>query len=99
MTPQDHAPAAHAAASHALEFLAFKLGSDEILAKYKEMAKKPGLIGKMMARAQAAQQEAERLKRDGVDPVGSTPETFGALITREIKEWRDLAQSSKITLD
>jgi len=40
-----------------------------------------------------------RLKRDGVDSVGSTPEAFGALITREIREWRDLAQSSKITLD
>jgi len=50
-------------------------------------------------RATHAPDLAERLKRDGVDPVGSTPEAFGALITREIREWRDLAQSSKITLD
>jgi tripartite-type tricarboxylate transporter receptor subunit TctC len=50
-------------------------------------------------RATHARDLAERLKRDGVDPVGSTPEAFGALITREIREWRDLAQSSKITLD
>ena len=42
---------------------------------------------------------AERLKRDGVDPAGGTPEAFGALIVREIREWRNLAQSSKITLD
>jgi tripartite-type tricarboxylate transporter receptor subunit TctC len=50
-------------------------------------------------RATHARDLAERLKRDGVDPVGSTPEAFGALITREIREWRDLAQSSKISLD
>jgi tripartite-type tricarboxylate transporter receptor subunit TctC len=50
-------------------------------------------------RATHARDLAERLKRDGVDPVGGTPEAFGALITREIREWRDLAQSSKITLD
>jgi tripartite-type tricarboxylate transporter receptor subunit TctC len=42
---------------------------------------------------------AERLKRDGVEPVGSTPAAFGALIAREIMQWRDLAQSAKITLD
>jgi tripartite-type tricarboxylate transporter receptor subunit TctC len=42
---------------------------------------------------------AERLKRDGVEPVGSTPAAFGALISREIMQWRDLAQSAKITLD
>jgi tripartite-type tricarboxylate transporter receptor subunit TctC len=50
-------------------------------------------------RAANARDLAERLKRDGVDPVGGTPEAFGALIIREIREWRDLAQSSKITLD
>jgi len=50
-------------------------------------------------RAANARDLAERLKRDGVDPIGGTPEAFGALITREIREWRDLAQSSKITLD
>ena len=50
-------------------------------------------------RATHAPDLAERLKRDGVDPVGGTPEAFGALIIREIREWRNLAQSSKITLD
>ncbi len=42
---------------------------------------------------------AARLKRDGVEPVGSTPEDFGALIAREINQWRSLAQSAKITLE
>jgi tripartite-type tricarboxylate transporter receptor subunit TctC len=42
---------------------------------------------------------AERLKRDGVEPVGSTPEAFAALIGREIVQWRDLGRSAKITLD
>ena len=37
--------------------------------------------GRGAARAQA-RDLAERLKRDGVDPAGSTPEAFGALIIR-----------------
>jgi tripartite-type tricarboxylate transporter receptor subunit TctC len=60
------------------------------------------IIDKLALAAQHATQTrdlAERLKRDGVDPAGSTPEAFGALIIREIGEWRNLAQSSKITLD
>jgi tripartite-type tricarboxylate transporter receptor subunit TctC len=42
---------------------------------------------------------AERLKRDGVEPVGGTPDAFGALIAKEIAQWRDLGRSAKITLD
>ena len=42
---------------------------------------------------------AERLKRDGVEPLGGTPEAFGALIAKEVAQWRDLARSAKITLD
>jgi tripartite-type tricarboxylate transporter receptor subunit TctC len=42
---------------------------------------------------------AERLKRDGIDPVGSSAESFAALIAKEIVQWRDLAQSARITLD
>ena len=60
------------------------------------------IIDKLAVAAQHATQArdlAERLRRDGVDPAGSTPEAFGALIIREIGEWRNLAQSSKITLD
>ena len=42
---------------------------------------------------------AERLKRDGVEPAGGTPQAFAALIAKEIVQWRNLAQSAKITLD
>jgi tripartite-type tricarboxylate transporter receptor subunit TctC len=42
---------------------------------------------------------AERLRRDGVEPVGGTPEAFAALIAKEIVQWRELAAAAKITLD
>jgi tripartite-type tricarboxylate transporter receptor subunit TctC len=42
---------------------------------------------------------ATRLQHDGVDVVGSTPEAFAALIAKEIAQWRELAQSARITLD
>jgi tripartite-type tricarboxylate transporter receptor subunit TctC len=39
-----------------------------------------------------------RLQADGVDPVGGTPAQFGALIARELPQWRDLARDAHITL-
>jgi tripartite-type tricarboxylate transporter receptor subunit TctC len=42
---------------------------------------------------------AERLKRDGIDPVGGAPQEFGAQIAREIAQWRELARSVNIKLD
>ena len=42
---------------------------------------------------------ADRLKHDGVEPGGGTPQAFAALIAKEIVQWRNLAQSAKITLD
>jgi tripartite-type tricarboxylate transporter receptor subunit TctC len=42
---------------------------------------------------------AERLKRDGIDPVGSGPREFGAQIVKEIAQWRELAKSVNIRLD
>jgi tripartite-type tricarboxylate transporter receptor subunit TctC len=42
---------------------------------------------------------AERLKRDGIDPVGGSAAEFGAQITREIGQWRELAKSVNIKLD
>jgi tripartite-type tricarboxylate transporter receptor subunit TctC len=50
-------------------------------------------------RAVGAAEIAERLKRDGIDPVGSGPEEFGAQIRREIAQWRGLAKSVAIKLD
>jgi tripartite-type tricarboxylate transporter receptor subunit TctC len=40
----------------------------------------------------------ERLQRDGVDPVGGTPAQFGALIARELPQWRELAKAANIKL-
>ena len=60
------------------------------------------VVEKLAAAAQRAvriPELAERLKRDGVEPVGGTPEAFAALIAKEIVQWRTLAQSAKITLD
>ncbi len=42
---------------------------------------------------------AERLTRDGVDPVGGTPEALAALISRELPQWRDLAKAANIKLE
>jgi tripartite-type tricarboxylate transporter receptor subunit TctC len=56
-------------------------------------------LASAVQRAVRAPDLAERLKRDGVEPVGGTPDAFGALIGREIMQWRNLAQSAKITLD
>ncbi len=50
-------------------------------------------------RAVRAPDVAERLRRDGVEPVGGTPQDFGALITREIAQWRDVIAAAKITAE
>jgi tripartite-type tricarboxylate transporter receptor subunit TctC len=50
-------------------------------------------------RAVGTAEFAERLKRDGINPVGSTAEEFAALIPREIARWRELTKSANIKLD
>jgi len=40
-----------------------------------------------------------RFDKDGIEPVGNGPQAFGAAITREIAQWRDLAKTTKITVD
>jgi tripartite-type tricarboxylate transporter receptor subunit TctC len=50
-------------------------------------------------RAVSSPDLAERLKRDGIDPVGGSPQEFGAQIAREITQWRELAKSANIKLD
>ena len=60
------------------------------------------VIDKLATAAQRAVRApalAERLKRDGVEPVGGTSQAFGELIAREIKEWRALAQAARISLE
>lgn len=51
------------------------------------------------AKAARAPDVAERLTRDGVDPVGGTPEALAALISRELPQWRDLAKAANIKLE
>jgi len=60
------------------------------------------IIDKLAAAARDAVHSpatAARLQHDGVDIGGSTPEAFAALIAKEIVQWRELAQSARITLD
>jgi tripartite-type tricarboxylate transporter receptor subunit TctC len=62
----------------------------------------PAVVEKLAATVQRVVRTpalAERLKRDGVEPVGDTAAAFAAQITREIREWQNLAQSAKISLD
>jgi tripartite-type tricarboxylate transporter receptor subunit TctC len=40
-----------------------------------------------------------RFDRDGVEPVGSGPDEFRAQIAKEIAVWRELAKTTKITVD
>jgi len=42
---------------------------------------------------------ADRLTREGIDPIGSAPEEFATLIGKEIAQWRELAKSANIKLD
>ncbi|WP_068018498.1 tripartite tricarboxylate transporter substrate binding protein [Rhodoplanes sp. Z2-YC6860] len=51
------------------------------------------------AKAARAPEIAERLQRDGVDPVGGTPEELAALIGRELPQWRNLAKAANIKLE
>ena len=51
------------------------------------------------ARAVREPETIERLRKDGVDAVGGTPEEFRQQIAREIPQWRDVGQSSKIKLE
>jgi tripartite-type tricarboxylate transporter receptor subunit TctC len=60
------------------------------------------IIDKLAAAAQRAVRApalAARLKRDGVEPVGGTPQAFAGQITKEIMEWRSLAQAARISLE
>ena len=43
--------------------------------------------------------EKRALDKDGIEPVGDSPAEFKALIDREIAQWRELAKSTKITID
>jgi len=40
-----------------------------------------------------------RLERDGIEPIGSTPQEFAAFLDREITKWQEVVQAAGITLD
>ncbi len=40
-----------------------------------------------------------RFDKDGIEPVGNGPREFGMEITAELTEWRELAKTTKITVD
>ena len=50
-------------------------------------------------RAVRAPELIERFRRDGIDPGGGTPASFGERIGREIAQWRELIQSVKINAE
>jgi tripartite-type tricarboxylate transporter receptor subunit TctC len=50
-------------------------------------------------RAVRAPELVERFRRDGIDPGGGTPASFGERIGREIAQWRELIQSVKINAE
>jgi tripartite-type tricarboxylate transporter receptor subunit TctC len=59
------------------------------------------VIEKLAASSQRAVRTpelAERLKRDGVEPVGGTPPELAGLIARELPQWRELAKAANIKL-
>jgi tripartite-type tricarboxylate transporter receptor subunit TctC len=60
------------------------------------------VIAKLAAacdRAVRAPELVERFRRDGIDPGGGTPKSFGERIGREIAQWRELIQSVKINAE
>jgi tripartite-type tricarboxylate transporter receptor subunit TctC len=40
-----------------------------------------------------------RFDKDGIEPVGNGPDEFRAQIASELAQWRDLARTTKITVD
>jgi tripartite-type tricarboxylate transporter receptor subunit TctC len=60
------------------------------------------VVRKLAAAAQrfvALPETQARFDKDGVEPVGSGPDEFGAQIAREIAQWRELAKTTKITVE
>jgi len=59
------------------------------------------VIDRLASAAKAAAKDptlAARLRAQSIEPIGDTPAQFSDRITRELKQWRDLAKSAQITL-
>jgi tripartite-type tricarboxylate transporter receptor subunit TctC len=62
----------------------------------------PAVIAKLNAevvKAVNTPEVREKFKTNGIDPVSSTPEQFGALIQSEIARWRDVVKASGAKVD
>jgi tripartite-type tricarboxylate transporter receptor subunit TctC len=60
------------------------------------------IAAKLAAAAQrivASPDTQARFDKDGVEPVGNGPDEFRAQIAKEIAVWRELAKTTKITVD
>src|SRR4029079_9049416 len=55
-------------------------------------------IAASSAKAARASDLVARLQSDGVETIGGTPAELGALIARELPQWRDLAKAASIKL-
>lgn len=56
-------------------------------------------LAALSQRIVASPEVQARFDKDGVEPVGNGPDAFRTLIAREIAQWRELARSTKITVD
>jgi tripartite-type tricarboxylate transporter receptor subunit TctC len=52
-----------------------------------------------MRRFVALPETRARFDKDGIEPVGNGPQEFGAEITRELAQWRELTRTTRITVD
>jgi tripartite-type tricarboxylate transporter receptor subunit TctC len=57
------------------------------------------LVAAAVGDAVRSNELATRLARDGIEPVGSTPADFGALIAREVAQWRGLATTVQMGVE